>query len=198
MPQDPTLPPDHVSSSPAGAAGHAADRAAPAGGAKTPDAASWAPPGGAEDGPSYRIGEVARRSGTTARTIRYYEELGLLGGSADRPKGGHRLYTAADVTRLREVVRLRDLLGLSLEELVKLTEAEQARECLRARWESTSDDAERAGILQASIPLVERQLELVRTRQRNLEDFERELAEKLELMQRRLGELGSATAAVAG
>jgi DNA-binding transcriptional MerR regulator len=143
-------------------------------------------------GPSYRIGEVARSIGTTTRTIRYYEELGLLGGSADRPKGGHRLYTEADVTRLREVVRLRDLLGLSLEELVKLTEAEQARECLRARWQSTSDDAERARILQDSIPLVQRQLELVRTRQDNLDDFERELADKLELMQLRLGELGVA------
>jgi hypothetical protein len=38
---------------------------------------------------------------------------------------------------------------------------------------------------------VQRQLELVRTRQRNLDDFERDLAEKLELMQRRLGELGT-------
>jgi DNA-binding transcriptional MerR regulator len=143
-----------------------------------------------ERDPSYRIGEVARLIGTTTRTIRYYEELGLLGAGADRPKGGHRLYTDADIARLREVVRLRDLLGLSLEELVKLTEVEQARECLRARYHSTSDEAERARILQDSIPLVERQLELVRARQRNLDDFERELADKLELMHRRLDELG--------
>jgi MerR family transcriptional regulator, repressor of the yfmOP operon len=147
--------------------------------------------GPGEPGAAYRIGEVARVIGTTARTIRYYEELGLLGAGVDRPKGGHRLYTETDVTRLREVVRLRDLLGLSLEELVKLTEAQQARECLRARWQSSSDDAERARILRDSIPLVQRQLELVRTRQRNLDDFERDLAEKLELMQRRLGELGT-------
>ena len=145
-----------------------------------------------ETGERYRIGEVARLVGTTARTIRYYEERGLLGGDEDRPKGGHRLYTEADVTRLREVVRLRDLLGLPLEELVKLIEAQQARDCLRARWESSRDDAERVRILSQSIPLVQRQLELVHARQRNLEEFERELTEKHELMQRRLGELGAA------
>ena len=45
----------------------------------------------------YRIGEVAERVGVTTRTIRYYEELGLLGALADRSKGAHRLYTEADV-----------------------------------------------------------------------------------------------------
>jgi DNA-binding transcriptional MerR regulator len=187
-----TLPPGQLPSPRAGAGRRAADQASPALLAARPGEAQRTASGGDDGGLSYRIGEVARLIGTTARTIRYYEELGLLGGSADRPKGGHRLYTEADVTRLREVVRLRDLLGLSLEELVKLTEAEQARECLRARWQSTSDDAERARILQDSIPLVQRQLELVRIRQRNLDDFERELADKLELMQSRLSELGVA------
>lgn len=137
----------------------------------------------------YRIGEVASLVGTTSRTIRYYEELGLLGADASRPKGGHRLYSEADVARVREVVRLRDLLGLPLEELVKLVEAEQARECLRARYHTTDDDTERARILRESIPLVSRQLELVRARRRSLEEFERELTDKLELMRRRLCEL---------
>jgi DNA-binding transcriptional MerR regulator len=49
---------------------------------------------------SYRIGEVAERVGVTTRTIRYYEELGLLGTAAGRSKGAHRLYNDADVSRL--------------------------------------------------------------------------------------------------
>ena len=140
--------------------------------------------------PSYRIGEVARLVGVTARTIRYYEEVGLLGGDAERPKGGHRLYSETDVARLREVVRLRDLLGLSIEQLIKVTEVEQARECLRARWHSTDDDAERVRVLEGAIPLVQQQLDLVRTRRHNLDEFERELTDKLESMQLRLRELG--------
>ena len=46
-----------------------------------------------------RIGEVAERLGTTTRTIRYYEEIGLLGGG-EREAGRHRIYEEADVERL--------------------------------------------------------------------------------------------------
>ena len=62
-----------------------------------------------------RIGEVAARLGVTTRTIRYYEELGLLGSGRKRSKGAHRLYCEADIAHLQGVLRLRDLLGLSLE-----------------------------------------------------------------------------------
>ena len=47
-----------------------------------------------------RIGQVATRSGVTPRTIRYYEELGLLPAS-DREQGKHRTYTEADIERLQ-------------------------------------------------------------------------------------------------
>src|SRR2546425_12192769 len=127
---------------------------------------------------SYRIGEVAERVGITTRTIRYYEELGLL-GTAARTKGAHRLYTEADITRLEELIRLRDLLGLSLEELVALAEAEEARAALRDQWAESATDRERSRILEAAVPLVERQLELVRRRQQRLSEFADELSEKL-------------------
>ena len=136
-----------------------------------------------------RIGEVADRVGVTTRTIRYYEERGLLGHHAARTKGAHRVYTEADVIRLQELMRLRDLLGLSLEELVELAEAEESRAVLRGRWETASED-ERLRIVEAAIPLVERQLELVRKRQATLETFAGELEEKLRLLRghrRRLG-----------
>jgi MerR family transcriptional regulator, repressor of the yfmOP operon len=144
--------------------------------------------GGVQERPR-KIGEVADEVGITPRTIRYYEELGLLGSGSERPKGGHRLYGEDDVVRLRELVRLRDLLGLSLEELTTLAEDRRAQECLRARWESSTDDAERARILRDAIPHVERQLELVRLRRRNLDEFAAELTAKLERLHRRLDEL---------
>jgi DNA-binding transcriptional MerR regulator len=136
-----------------------------------------------------RIGEVADRVGVTTRTIRYYEERGLLGHDAARSKGAHRVYTEADVIRLKELIRLRDLLGLSLEELVELAEAEESRAELRGRWETASDD-ERLRIVAAAIPLVERQLELVRARQATLASFADELAGKLETLRQRSRELG--------
>ena len=138
---------------------------------------------------SFRIGEIAEQVGVTARTIRYYEELGLLGADAGRSKGAHRLYGEADVTRLQELVRLRDLLGLTLEEIVALAEAEEARAALRDRWYNDPTDAERRRIVDAAIPLVERQLALVQTRQRTLTEFAAELQAKLELLRVRQAEL---------
>jgi MerR family transcriptional regulator, repressor of the yfmOP operon len=138
---------------------------------------------------SYRIGEVAERVGVTTRTIRYYEELGLLGAAAGRSKGAHRLYDDVDISRLEEVIRLRDLLGLSLEELVALTEAEEARAALRDQWAESANDAERVRIVRAAIPLIERQLELVRGRQQKLSEFADELSAKLRSLRDRQAEL---------
>jgi len=135
-----------------------------------------------------RIGEVAQRVGVTPRTIRYYEELGLLGSGA-REKGAHRTYAETDVAHLQELIRLRDLLGLSLEELVELAEAEEARAALRGRWEEDPSDEERLRIVEAAIPHVERQLALVRSRQKTLEEFSRDLEAKLARLRRRRREL---------
>lgn len=132
-----------------------------------------------------RIGEVAQRVGVTPRTIRYYEELGLLGAGSEREKGSHRTYAESDVARLQELIRLRDLLGLTLEELVELAEAEEARAALRDRWEENPSDEERLRIVEAAIPHVERQLALVRNRQTTLGEFASELETKLSRLRRR-------------
>ena len=138
-----------------------------------------------------RIGDVAKRVGVTPRTIRYYEELGLLGSGSTRDKGAHRTYAEADVGRLQELIRLRDLLGLTLEELVELAEAEEARAALRGRWEENPTDEERLRIVEEAIPHVERQLELVRGRQATLDEFARELETKLRRLRSRRRELSS-------
>jgi MerR family transcriptional regulator, repressor of the yfmOP operon len=141
-----------------------------------------------------RIGEVAQRVGVTTRTIRYYEERGLLGQESARAKGAHRLYEEADVVRLQELIRLRDLLGLSLEELVELAEAEEARAALRGQWEESASDEERARIVEEAIPLVERQLELLTTRQETLAAFATELKDKLARLKRRRRDLSATRA----
>src|SRR5919198_5793419 len=92
---------------------------------------------------TYRIGEVAALVGTTPRTIRYYEEVGLLPAPLTHEKGRHRTYGEGDVARLQELIRLRDLLGVSLEELKTLVEAEEARAVLRDRWRRTEGAAGR-------------------------------------------------------
>jgi len=138
---------------------------------------------------TFRIGEVAEQVGVTTRTIRYYEELGLLAGGPRRSKGAHRYYTEADVSRLRELIRLRDLLGLSLEELVALAEAEEARAALRDQWHGEPTDEERVGILERADEIARQQLELVNTRRAKLDEFAAELEQKLVLLDERRREL---------
>jgi DNA-binding transcriptional MerR regulator len=137
-----------------------------------------------------RIGEVAELTGTTPRTIRYYEEIGLLPGAEDRTQGQHRAYTQADVERIKEIVRLRDLLGLSLEQLSAVLEAETARAELRREYRATDDAAEQSRILEQSAGHIANQLQLVRERCRELEQLERELVEKQDLVAAKRRELG--------
>lgn len=136
-----------------------------------------------------RIGEVAERTGTTPRTIRYYEAIGLLPTPAGHEKGRHRTYAPADVERLQELLRLRQALGVSLEELKELVEREEARAGLRREFHETGDPRERRRILVEAREHVDRQLELVRDRRSALDALERELVAKQDLIDTRLGEL---------
>jgi DNA-binding transcriptional MerR regulator len=123
-----------------------------------------------------RIGEVAKLAGTTPRTIRYYEEIGLLPVAAARQPGAHRTYAATDVDRLTELLRLKDLLGLSLEELKELVEAEGARAELRREWRGgVEDPARRREILEQSLTYTASQLDLVRRRRDEIAKLETEL-----------------------
>ncbi|TCM97029.1 DNA-binding transcriptional MerR regulator [Paenibacillus sp. BK033] len=64
----------------------------------------------------YKIEDVAKMVGLTKRTLRYYEELGLL-TPPERSEGGFRLYTDEHVERLKKLINARDVLGFSLQEL---------------------------------------------------------------------------------
>jgi len=136
-----------------------------------------------------RIGELARAAGTTPRTVRYYEEIGLLSEVAERAAGEHREYTEADVERLRQILRLKRLLGLSLDELGEVVSGEDARAQRRREWRETSDPVERRRILLEAGDHTEGLLDLVRRRKAELETFEAELNERRRRRLHLLGEL---------
>jgi MerR family transcriptional regulator, repressor of the yfmOP operon len=139
---------------------------------------------------SLRIGDVARLLGTTPRTIRYYEEIGLLPEAPARPSGQHRIYTEGEVERIREVMRLKDLLGVSLEELKTLLTAEDARAEVRAQLRRDDvDPARRRELLSEALGHIDRQLELVRHRAGELARLEDELCETCKRVKRKIREL---------
>jgi DNA-binding transcriptional MerR regulator len=150
--------------------------------------------GAVSRGESLRIGDVARLVGTTPRTIRYYEEIGLLPEAPTRPAGQHRLYTQVEVERLSEVMRLKHLLGVSLEELKTLLTAEEARAEVRAQLQRGDVDASRRQeLLHVALGHIERQLELVRNRAVELTKLEQELTDTRKRVMRRIREQGADT-----
>jgi uncharacterized protein (DUF3084 family) len=86
-------------------------------------------------------------------------------------------------------VRLRDLLGLSLEQLSRLLEAETARAQLRREYAETDDPQELRRILEQALVHIGTQLELVGARHREIEQLEQELLDKRADIQARLTEL---------
>ncbi|MFE9703066.1 MerR family transcriptional regulator [Streptomyces sp. NPDC005930] len=128
-----------------------------------------------------QIGEVAARTELSLRTIRHYEETGLVVPSA-RSQGGFRLYTEADVARLMVVRRMKPL-GFTLDEMRDLLEA--------------TDRLDRAG---GQLPADERErlLERVRTYERavrqRVADLRTQLARAEEFAATLADRLGSATA----
>ncbi len=110
-----------------------------------------------------RIQEVAAETGLTPRSIRYYEELGLLTPAA-RSEGDYRLYDASDLERLRFIRGLRDDAGFSLAEIAQLLEDEAARRRARERFRSSADPADRREAILDTISRVERQIATLRAK----------------------------------
>ena len=94
-----------------------------------------------------QIGEVAERIGLSLRTIRYYEEVGLVTPSA-RSQGGFRLYTESDIARLQLIKRMKPL-GFALDEMRSLLDALDALDTLDAAGpgEERPDGASRGAAL---------------------------------------------------
>jgi DNA-binding transcriptional MerR regulator len=103
-----------------------------------------------------RIQEAAGEVGLTARSVRYYEELGLL-RPAGRSEGDYRLFDESDLERLRFIKGLRDEAGFSLAEIAQLLDDEEARQRDREAYDATLDLDERRRILLARIEAYERQ-----------------------------------------
>jgi DNA-binding transcriptional MerR regulator len=134
-----------------------------------------------------RIGEVAELTGTTPRTIRYYEEIGLLPEGRSRRPGSHRVYDREDVERLRTVLDLKRTLGLSLDELRGLYAAETARAARREEWDrGVEDPVRRRAILEEALEHIGNQLELIRRRREELDELEEELTTRRRRVRDRL------------
>ena len=126
-----------------------------------------------------QIGEVAERTGVTQRTLRFYEEKGLL-NPPTRMEGGFRLYSEEDVRRVEQIRRLQGLLGFSLAEIKEMVDIEEVKDQLRAEWrQNPNDRARQRAVIRRGIEVHERQYEVITQKVKQLLEMKRIIEEKL-------------------
>ncbi len=141
-----------------------------------------------QDQPYLQIGEVADRTGVTQRTLRFYEERGLL-QAPTRMDGGFRLYSENDVARVEQIKRLQSLLGLTLAEIKEMVEAEEVKEELRATYRPDLETDERIKRVGKRIEVTRRQHDIISSKLVSMLEMKADLEEKLERYQKTLSEL---------
>jgi MerR family transcriptional regulator, repressor of the yfmOP operon len=142
----------------------------------------------AEPGVGHRIGEVAKRAGVTTRTLRYYQELGLL--DPGHSPGGSRRYTDADAARLQRIIELRQVMGFDLERIGEILDSEDRLAELRAEAQRGTSDERRREILSEAIAINARMREQVQAKRAVLDGFLGELEAKAALYATVAVELG--------
>ncbi|WP_274649794.1 MerR family transcriptional regulator [Paenibacillus humicola] len=127
----------------------------------------------------FAMEEVTERLGVTARTLHYYEEIGLLAG-VERTAGGHRLYSEEIVLELEHILRLKNVLGCSLQEIRSILEAERQLTEIRHFYQLAETSEEGRG------ELLSRASELLGQQIRLIDDKVRGMLEMKERFERRL------------
>lgn len=131
-----------------------------------------------EERSDYRIEEVAERTGFTKRTLRYYEEMGLI-TPAGRSEGNYRLYSEEDVARLQRIRRLKNVLGIPLSSIKRMAEVEETLDALRDDLPGPVDSADHRAALREARDELERQVAAIDERLATLTHMRAEYSELL-------------------
>ena len=132
----------------------------------------------APDEPYLQIGEVAERTGVTQRTLRFYEEKGLL-KPPTRMEGGFRLYSEDDIRRVEQIRQLQQLLGFTLAEIKEMVEAEEVKMQLRAEYRPDAALSQKKAQVLRAIDVTERQYAVIRQKVNALAEMQSKLEERL-------------------
>ncbi|MCU1454988.1 MAG: MerR family transcriptional regulator [Acidimicrobiales bacterium] len=135
----------------------------------------------------YRIGAAASKAGVTTRTLRYYQELGLL--SPATSPGGTRLYTDRDVSRLERIIELRDVMGLDLERIGEILRAEDRLDELRTEARKGPTERRRREIVREAIEVNAHMQQQVTAKLASLHGYLDELAANAERYRALLADL---------
>ncbi len=129
------------------------------------------------------IDQVAAQTGLTKRTLRYYEEMGLL-PPTDRTEGNYRRYSDDDIHRLELIKKLRDLLGFSLADIRAMLEVDDERGMLKEAYRHETGAAAKIDQLDRGDALIRRQLLMIEQKMAGLEQMRTMLQSTIEQHER--------------
>lgn len=135
-----------------------------------------------------RIGEAARRCGVTTRTLRYWQEVGLLTPSGQR-EGRERLYLPGDLGRAARIRELQELLGFSLSEIRAVLDADDVLDQLRTAYRASARPELQLRLLQDAIDANAELLARLDDTLARAQAFREERAQKAKRMRARAREL---------
>ena len=128
---------------------------------------------------AFTIEQVAAQTGLTKRTLRYYEEVGLLPPTG-RTEGNYRRYTQEDLQHLERIKSLRNLLGFSLADIRDILNAEDERQQIQEAYRQETETSSKIAQLDHADEIIRHQLELIEQKIAGLEQMRAPLLEKLE------------------
>src|SRR5579859_3767413 len=124
----------------------------------------------AEQALTFTIEQVAAQTGLTKRTLRYYEEVGLLPPTG-RTEGNYRRYTQEDIQRLERIKNLRNLLGFSLSDIREILDAEDERHQIKIAYHQETEASSKIAQLDHADEIIRHQLELIEQKIAGLEQM---------------------------
>ena len=121
-----------------------------------------------------KIDDVAKQSGLTKRTIRYYEQIGLM-PAPPRSEGGFRLYTEEHVEFLKKITTAQEVMGFSLQELQEFLALSDTLEIQKMDYRQVKGTSQQKEKLEQVLHTVEEQLKLIEQKKKNILKLESDL-----------------------
>jgi len=140
------------------------------------------------EGATLRIGEVAKRAGLTTRTLRYWEECGLV-KPTDHLYSGERRYLPSELERVTHIRELQELLGLTLAEIRIVLESEDAVDRARSARIAGASRTRRLALIDDAIDAHMRLIERMDDRLARISAFRDEWVERGKRLRARSAEL---------
>ena len=122
----------------------------------------------------YKIEEVTKQTGLTKRTLRYYEEIGLI-HPPERSEGNIRLYTDEDVERIKKIVEAKEVLGITLQEMQYFLSLKE-----RMEQRKNSDNPRDREVIQEIANMLANQIETLDKKMLQMKRVKEELEHSLE------------------